>query len=51
MRNLKEYIVEGLFDIDDNEDNLDKKIDIYKNAINIFKHKIFHPNTLTSFCM
>ena len=28
MRNLKEYIVEGIFDIDNNEDNLDKKIDV-----------------------
>lgn len=51
MRDLKEYIIEGVFDIDDNENNLDKKIDIYKTAINIFKHKVFHPNTLTSFCM
>lgn len=51
MRYLKEYIVEGVFDIEDNEDNLDKKMDLYKNAINIFKHKVFHPNTLSSFCM
>lgn len=51
MKNLKEYIIEGIFDIEDNENNLGKKIDTYKNAINIFKHKIFHPNTITSFCM
>lgn len=51
MRNLKEYIIEGIFDIDNNENNLDKKMDLYKNAINIFKRKVFHPNTLSSFCM
>lgn len=51
MKNLKEYIIEGIFDIEDNIDNLDKKMDLYKNAINIFKHKVFHPNTLSSFCM
>lgn len=51
MKDLKEYIIEGIFDIEDNENNLDKKMDLYKNAINIFKHKVFHPNTLSSFCM
>ena len=51
MKNLKEYIVEVVVDNEDNENNLDKKIDIYKTAINIFKHKVFHPNTLSSFCM
>lgn len=51
MKNLKEYIIEGIFDIDDNEEKLDRTIDIYKNAINIIKHHVFHPNTLTSFCM
>ena len=49
MRNLKEYIIEGIFDIDNNEEKLDRNIDIYKNAINIIKHHTFHPNTLTSF--
>lgn len=51
MRDLKEYIIEGIFDIDDNEEKLDKNINIYKNAIDIIKHHVFHPNTLTSFCM
>ena len=51
MRNLKEYIIEGIFDIDNNEEKLDRNINIYKNAINIIKHHTFHPNTLTSFCM
>ena len=51
MRNLKEYIVEGIFDIDNNEEKLDRTINIYKNVINIIKHHVFHPNTLTSFCM
>lgn len=44
-------LYESLFDIDDNEKKLNRTIDIYKNAINIIKHKVFHPNTLTSFCM
>ena len=35
MRNLKEYIIEGIFDIDNNEEKLDRNINIYKNAINI----------------
>lgn len=51
MRDLKEYIIEGIFDIDDNEEKLDRTINIYKNAINIIKHHVFHPNTLTLFCM
>lgn len=51
MIDLKKYIIEGIFDIDDNEEKLDRNINIYKNAINIIKHHIFHPNTLTSFCM
>ena len=51
MINLKNYIIEGIFDIDDNEEKLDRTINIYKNAINIIKHHVFHPNTLTSFCM
>lgn len=44
-------LYESLFDMDDNEEKLNKTIDIYKNAINIIKHHTFHPNTLTSFCM
>jgi len=44
-------LYESLFDIDDNEEKLNRTIDIYKNAINIIKHHVFHPNTLTSFCM
>lgn len=44
-------LYESLFDIDDNEEKLNRTIDIYKNAINIIKHQVFHPNTLTSFCM
>lgn len=44
-------LYESLFDIDDNEEKLNRTIDIYKNAINIIKHKVFHPNTLSSFCM
>ena len=32
-------LYESLFDIDDNEKKLNRTIDIYKNAINIIKHK------------
>lgn len=48
---MMKSLYESLFDIDDNEKKLNRTIDIYKNAINIIKHHVFHPNTLTSFCM
>lgn len=48
MKNL----YESLFDIDDNMDNLTKKVDLYDLAIKyVRKHKGEHPNNVTSFLM
>ena len=46
MKNLKEYIIEGIFDVDDNIDKIDKDIEkqirkfLYNNFTNFSKCKI-----------